>query len=164
PFQFHALVLLPNGPLCQQLVSVVQSLRDTTGQPLLTAAQALRSGDRRLVEAKLFTELQLSEGDFARLPRKLQVAAWTGGSSALLAAGYRPPEPPAPDAQFGPYWRRQYVFVAATMPAVTLHDVGTQIEKLYPDAEWVATPSLHTSKTQVEHAWQQANRNKRCCI
>ncbi|KAL6762891.1 P-loop containing nucleoside triphosphate hydrolase protein [Haematococcus lacustris] len=228
PFQFHALVLLPNGPLCQQLVSVVQSLRDTTGQPLLTAAQvnssnpppqeppdfitatpaglltlleeagpaygklwtleglqtrvkhvvldeadllmtaaysrvlnrllqALRSGDRRLVEAKLFTELQLSEGDFARLPRKLQVAAWTGGSSALLAAGYRPPEPPAPDAQFGPYWRRQYVFVAATMPAVTLHDVGTQIEKLYPDAEWVATPSLHTSKTQVEHAWQQVS-------
>ncbi|KAJ9510572.1 hypothetical protein QJQ45_027441 [Haematococcus lacustris] len=270
PFQFHALVLLPNGPLCQQLVSVVQSLRDTTGQTLLTAAQvnssnpppqeppdfitatpaglltlleeagpaygklwtleglqtrvkhvvldeadllmtaaysralnrllqvwvtagrvtrtqgerqglggqwsqgeALRSGDRRLVEAKLFTELQLSEGEFARLPRKLQVAAWTGsrltavqacpalaptgGSSALLAAGYRPPEPPAPDAQFGPYWRRQYVFVAATMPAVTLHDVGTQIEKLYPDAEWVATPSLHTSKTQVEHAWQQVS-------
>jgi superfamily II DNA/RNA helicase len=39
PVQYHALVLCPNGPLCQQVASVVNSLRSDQGEPLLSAAQ-----------------------------------------------------------------------------------------------------------------------------
>lgn len=38
-WQFHALVLCPNGALCQQVVTVINSLKSPEGQPLLTAAQ-----------------------------------------------------------------------------------------------------------------------------
>jgi hypothetical protein len=49
------------------------------------------------------------------------------------------------------------VFVAATMPTITTSDVGSQIERLYPDAQWVATDSLHTSKPQISHTWVQVS-------
>lgn len=79
----------------------------------------------------------------------------SGGAPGLLAAGFRPRTPQDPEVRYGPYWRRQYVFVAATMPAATYNDVGTDIQKLYPDATWVATEALHTSKPNVTHAWHQ---------
>jgi len=81
-----------------------------------------------------------------------------GGAPGLIAAGFKAPTLP-PEAEegagpaFGPYWRRQYVFAAATMPSITFSDVGSRINKLYPDAEWIATDALHTSKRQVLHSW-----------
>lgn len=71
----------------------------------------------------------------------------------MLEAGFKTRAPVAADAEFGPYWRRQYVFVAATMPAITPDDVGSQIERLFPDAKWVASSALHTSKPSVQHTW-----------
>ena len=40
--------------------------------------QIFRSGDRRRIEAQVFTELGISKDDFDRLPRPMQQAAWKG--------------------------------------------------------------------------------------
>ena len=74
----------------------------------------------------------------------------------MLEAGFRPQEKPDADTRFGPYWHRQYMFVAATMPSVTWSDAGSEIQKLYPEATWVATELLHQSKASLVHAWAQA--------
>jgi len=79
----------------------------------------------------------------------------TGGAPGLLSTGFKAPIPPTEDTVSGPYWKRQYVFAAATMPSITFSDVGSRIHKLYPEAEWIATDALHTSKRQVTHAWQK---------
>ena len=45
PLHWHALVLCPNGPLCQQVASVINGLKGADGQPLLTAVQVRLSND-----------------------------------------------------------------------------------------------------------------------
>lgn len=124
-------------------------------QRLLTM---FKVGDRRRVEAVLFEELGIADkAEYDKLPREIQLAGWRGGVPAMLAEGYRPRRALDPDAKYGPYWRRQYVFAAATMPAITYSDVGSQIQKAHPDAVWVATELLHTSKPSVEHAWREVS-------
>ena len=78
-----------------------------------------------------------------------------GGSAGLLESGFRTREPLPEGVKFGPYWRRQYVFVAATMPSILTADVGSVIQKLYPDAEWITGELLHRSKPQITHEWLQ---------
>lgn len=46
-------------------------------------------------------------------------------------------------AQYGPYNIRQHLFVAATMPALTKGDVGTELQKRFPGALWVSGDMLH---------------------
>lgn len=132
-------------------------LGDAFVKPVDDLLQALRANDRRQVEAKVFQELGINDTLFKRLPRALHQACWRGGAPGLLAAGFRAPNPPGEDAVLGPYWKRQYVFAAATMPSITFSDVGSRIHKLYPDAEWIATDALHTSKRQVAHHWLEVN-------
>lgn len=55
----------------------------------------------------------------------------------------------------GPSWRRQYVFVAATMPAEGERSVGAEIAARFPQAAWLAGRQLHQSKRAVEHAWRR---------
>lgn len=50
-------------------------------------------------------------------------------------------------AEYGPYFRRQHLFVAATMPALTKGDVGTELQKRFKGALWVSGDQLH----QVGH-------------
>jgi hypothetical protein len=45
--------------------------------------------------------------------------------------------------QYGPYNIRQHLFVAATMPALTKGDVGTELQKRFPGALWVSGDMLH---------------------
>ncbi|EFJ41914.1 hypothetical protein VOLCADRAFT_98000 [Volvox carteri f. nagariensis] len=114
--------------------------------------------DRRRVEAKILEELGLADkSDFDRLPRAIKVAGWQGGVPAMLAEGYRPKRALNPEAKYGPYWRRQYILSAATMPTITYSDVGSQIQKMYSDAVWVSTELLHVSKPQVAHAWREVS-------
>lgn len=79
----------------------------------------------------------------------------------MLAEGYRPKRSLNPDAKYGPYWRRQYIYSAATLPAATYSDVGSAIAKAHPDAVWVSTDLLHSSKPQVEHAWREVSGSVR---
>ncbi len=69
------------------------------------------------------------------------VSPTAGGPAGLSQApGFTPPSntpPPPPDGLTG-RTRRQYVFVAATMPAITKGDPGTSLRKAYPDAVWLA--------------------------
>ncbi|KXZ56712.1 hypothetical protein GPECTOR_1g641 [Gonium pectorale] len=124
-------------------------------QRLLTL---FKVGDRRRVEARLFEELGIADkAEFDKLPRAIQQAAWQGGVPAMLAAGYKSRRALDPDAKYGPYWRRQYIYSAATMPTITYSDVGSQIQKMHPDAVWVSTELLHQSKPQVQHAWHQVS-------
>ncbi len=75
-----------------------------------------------------------------------------------MEAGYRVPggwqkhDP----SSFGPYWRRQYLFAAATMPSITFSDVGNEIQRLFPSLEWLSSEQLHLNNPQVAHSWIQA--------
>lgn len=46
-------------------------------------------------------------------------------------------------AEYGPYFKRQYLFIAATMPALTKGDVGVELQKRFPGALWVSGDMLH---------------------
>ena len=63
-------------------------------------------------------------------------------------------------AAFGPYWKRQYMFVAATMPSIMLSDVGSEIQRMFPHLEWVASELLHQSKPRLHHTWLQVSRGR----
>ncbi|KAF6254436.1 P-loop containing nucleoside triphosphate hydrolase protein [Scenedesmus sp. NREL 46B-D3] len=56
---------------------------------------------------------------------------------------------------YGPYLKRQYLFVAATMPSLTKADVGVELQKRFRDAQWVSGDMLHQIKPHVEHAWRR---------
>jgi hypothetical protein len=99
----------------------------------------MRLGDRRNVEAQVMRQLGMQEEQFQRLPPFLKRACWEGGLPAMLEAGYKPTGAAAAAGDDGAsssgrqfeeleYWRRQYVFVAATMPATTKGDVGTDLK------------------------------------
>jgi hypothetical protein len=55
---------------------------------------------------------------------------------------------------FGPYFHRQYVFVAATMPAMTKSDVGTELQKRHKNAVWISGDLLHKSRPEVRAVQQ----------
>jgi hypothetical protein len=81
------------------------------------------------------------------------------GSFGLKEAGYRVPKgwPAFDPSTFGPYWRRQYLFAAATMPSVMMSDVGNNIQRMFPDIEWVSSELLHQSKPRLQHTWQKVD-------
>ncbi|GAX75453.1 hypothetical protein CEUSTIGMA_g2896.t1 [Chlamydomonas eustigma] len=120
-----------------------------------------RSDDRRRVEAKVFEELGINRQDLMRLPRPMQVACWKAGSRGLMEAGYRVPggwQTHNPDT-FGPYWKRQYLFVAATMPNITFSDAGSEIARMFPEAEWLSSEMLHHNKAAVSHSWFEVDND-----
>jgi hypothetical protein len=51
--------------------------------------------------------------------------------------------------QYGPYFKRQHLFVAATLPALTKGDVGTELQKRFQGALWVSGEMLHQVHTEV---------------
>ncbi|KAG1671885.1 hypothetical protein FOA52_003452 [Chlamydomonas sp. UWO 241] len=124
-------------------------------KPVTQLLQLMRTGDRRRVEAKVFSELGIDKGDFDRLPRPMQQAMWQKGTPGLQEAGYRLPGgwERMEGSTYGPYWRRQYLFVAATMPSITLSDVGADIQRMFPTIEWLSSELLHQSKPKIEHTW-----------
>lgn len=136
----------------------------------------MKAGERRRLEAQVMQEIGIDADEFARLPRIKKMACWEGGAPALLAAGYRQQpststshhmtpeggdrgsgEASTSGRQFGPYWKRQYVFVAATMPSLTKADVGNELQRRYKDAVWISGDLLHQSKPSVQHAWHHVD-------
>lgn len=81
-------------------------------------------------------------------------AAGAGSSSRVQPLYVEPPQDQLPyHERQQPYWARQYVFVGATMPALTKRDAGSEIEDLVPGSEWLTTDGLHRIKPEVSHAW-----------
>lgn len=56
---------------------------------------------------------------------------------------------------YGPSWKRQYMFVAATMPAEGDTSVGAQLLARFPQAAWLTGRQLHQSKRALLHRWQR---------
>jgi hypothetical protein len=51
-------------------------------------------------------------------------------------------------------WRRQYVFVAATMPAGEAgKSVAGNLLRLMPEAKWPNGSRLHKSQRRIQHNW-----------
>lgn len=129
-------------------------------------------------------QVGLSEDEFADLPYHLRRAALRSGVEGLLEAGFRPRQaagsssasdgsgPAAQQQQqqwggehegarapgvHGPSWRRQYVFVAATMPAEGERSVGAELAARFPEATWLAGRQLHQSKRALQHSWREVD-------
>jgi hypothetical protein len=84
-----------------------------------------------------------SAGPDAAAERSGGTATTSGGSSSSSSSMY------------GPYLKRQYLFVAATMPSLTKADVGMELQKRFKDAVWVSGDMLHQIKPHVEHVWRR---------
>ena len=53
-----------------------------------------------------------------------------------------------------PYWRRQYIFAAATMPAGEAgKSVGATLKRMVPGAVWLNGRALHRAQALVTHHW-----------
>lgn len=121
----------------------------------LNCVFASQIGDRRKVEAQVADQLGVEASTLATVPLPVRRAMWRGGLSAMLEAGYKPRGAAAKALESGTvnydvqYWKRQYVFVAATMPAALETDAGACIKQQYPDALWLSGELLHRSKPQV---------------
>lgn len=135
-----------------------------------------------MIESQVMSELDISEQQFSRLPRHVKQACWEGGVPAMIKAGYKfnssnQQQQHGEDSssssqqqqqqslqmasrstisqqqQYGPYFKRQYLFVAATMPVMTKGDVGTELQKRFKNAVWVSGDMLHQVKPHVDHNW-----------
>ena len=43
------------------------------------------------------------------------------------------------------------------MPSVLLSDVGADIQRSFPQVQWISSEGLHVSKPRVEHSWQRVD-------
>jgi hypothetical protein len=123
--------------------------------------------ERRQMEEAAAAQLRVSPELMRGLPRPLKLALWDGGVKALLAAGWRSPGAARSSGGGGggeeraagigkdaaAALRKQYAFVAATMPAVSQEDTGSELQRRYKGAVWVAGDLLHRSKPRVTHEW-----------
>jgi hypothetical protein len=134
--------------------------------------QAFKASERRLIEAQVMAETGLDRDTFSRLPRHVKAACWEGGTPAMITAGFKPSSSDEQHQQqqqdgasssrsrqgHGPYFSRQYLFVAATMPALTKGDVGIELQKRFKDAVWVSGDMLHQVRACVQQlepsVWQ----------
>jgi hypothetical protein len=82
----------------------------------------------------------------AAAERNAGEASTSGRSSSSSSGG---------SSTYGPYLKRQYLFVAATMPSLTKADVGIELQKRFKDAVWVSGDMLHQIKPHVEHVWRR---------
>lgn len=139
---------------------------------------------RSVASGATHAQVGLSEDEFADLPYHLRRAALRGGAEGLLEAGFRSrgsaaDQQPGRDSSssavqqqqqwgaeqegarapgvHGASWRRQYIFVAATMPAEGERSVGAELAARFPDATWLAGRQLHQSKRALQHSWRQVD-------
>jgi hypothetical protein len=75
-------------------------------------------------------------------------------SSSLASSGSIGSSSNSTSGPYGPYFKRQYLFIAATMPALTKADVGTALQKRFQDAVWVSGNLLHqVGAAQAGSGW-----------
>ncbi|KAI7840009.1 hypothetical protein COHA_006274 [Chlorella ohadii] len=166
---------LPEWARCVVFDEADLLLSGAYGAQMRIIWDALRAGDRLHAARRVCAQVGLSEDEFADLPYHLRRAALRGGAEGLLEAGFRGGNGSGPAGQqqaqqeqqeqrqdgayppgvHGPSWRRQYVFVAATMPAEGERSVGGELAARFPDATWLAGRQLHQSKRALQHSWRR---------
>eukprot|EP00887_Chlorella_sp_A99_P000230 scaffold13.g230.t1 len=147
------------------------------GRQMRVILDCLRAGDKERAARRLAMQLGLAPEEVAALPRHLRLAGLQGGLPAMEDAGYRAgpqqrrawerseqdaassgggADASGSGAEAQPWrhhWRRQYLFVAATMPTEGDKSVGAQLRAAFPDALWLAGRQLHQSSRALRHAW-----------
>ena len=124
----------------------------------------VRGAERRAIEAIAADALRVPPGALRGLPHPQPQALWGGGLRELWRAGWRHPRgllqsddlpaAGAPDPTDAA--RRQYTYVAATLPSHGKEDAGGRLKRRHPRALWIAGDLLHRSKPAVRHEWVKA--------
>lgn len=64
--------------------------------------------------------------------------------------------------KFGkPIWKKQYLFVGATIPSKGTRNVQRDIFSLFPMAEIISTETLHKPISSVKHEWIEIKTDER---
>jgi hypothetical protein len=108
------------------------------------APAMLKAGFRR-------TTQQQQQQDAEQVPEAADSSSSSSSNSSAEALN----SSSSSSGTYGPYLKRQYLFVAATMPSLTKADVGMELQKRFKDAVWVSGDMLHQIKPHVEHVWRR---------
>ena len=54
-------------------------------------------------------------------------------------------------------YARQYVFVAATLPAESKMSVGAQLQRRFPGLRWLHSERLHQGQRSLRHTWLEVD-------
>ncbi|KAK9814617.1 hypothetical protein WJX72_008764 [[Myrmecia] bisecta] len=132
---------------------------------------AFKEGDRNHGVLSVCRLLGMEEQQFLELPRHMRKAAQEGGLAAMVNAGFVPPrpldvegwdtQPVASTSETLPPrdWKRQYIFVAATMPSGAGKSVKADLQRLMPDAVWLNSMRLHYAQRGLTHHWVAATED-----
>ncbi|EIE24767.1 P-loop containing nucleoside triphosphate hydrolase protein, partial [Coccomyxa subellipsoidea C-169] len=116
---------------------------------------ALREGDRAQRSSAVARQLGVSGDALAALPRHLRKAAAQGVPAMHTCTVHHTPTDTLMRGCVGTRrtWKRQYLFVAATMPSGAGQTVAGDLGRLFPDLLWLSGPSLHEAQRRVAHTW-----------
>lgn len=142
---------------------------NTLKTPTPATQQLMKVSERRQMEEAAAQQLRVSPELIRGLSRPLKLALWDRGVRGLLSAGWRRPGASRSSSGSGSSGaddvigadgvdaaaalRKRYAFVAATMPALSKEDAGSELQRRYKAAAWVSGDLLHRSKPAVAHKW-----------
>lgn len=153
------------------------------GRHIKALRELFRVADKDAAEEGVRVELGLSEEEWEMVPWRMQRIAVNEGVAGLERAGFKVPVkgndtiesildglPPLRtgsssssdtdttihEQQQVPVQKRQYIYVAATMPTEGDHTVGADIAAAHPKAIWLSGHALHQGQgASVTHNWVQ---------
>jgi len=144
------------------------------GRHIKALRELFRIADKEAAEEGVRVELGMSEEEWEMVPWRMQRIAVSEGVAGLHKAGFKVPVnsnesiesildglPPLGDSssiqqQQLPVQKRQYIYVAATMPTEGDHTVGADIAAAHPKAVWLSGHALHQGQgASVTHNWVQ---------
>lgn len=143
----------------------------TFWEPLLKFLDLLRTGERAFAARAVSSITGITVQEFSELKRHIRMAAFEGGVSAMLAAGWVPPEGASceqTDTQLrtvprdiwvgAPHRCRSHLFVAATVPREGGKSVAADLRKRFPGMQWLQGRQLHFANANVQHTWIKLQR------
>jgi superfamily II DNA/RNA helicase len=149
------------------------------GRHIKALRELFRIADKEAAEEGVRVELGMSEEEWEMVPWRMQRIAVNQGVAGLEKAGFKVPVnsndsiesildglPPLDDSSSSsssssqkqqlPVQKRQYIYVAATMPSKGDHTVGANIAAAHPTAVWLSGHALHQGQgASVTHNWVQ---------
>lgn len=125
--------------------------------------EVFRLDDRARLRLALCKRFGMSEEQFLGLKFHVRRAAYNEGAEGMLAcAGFNPKSDSGEPVEELGFWRRQYLFVAATMPSGGKGSAAADLRKRYPDAQWLNGNLLHMTNESLTHEWASvSDQNKK---
>mmetsp|Transcript_19346 Transcript_19346/g.48730 ORF Transcript_19346/g.48730 Transcript_19346/m.48730 type:complete len:625 (+) Transcript_19346:130-2004(+) len=117
--------------------------------------EVFRLDDRARLRLALCERFGMSEEEFLGLKFHVRRAAYNEGAEGMLASeGFSPQSDSGQSVEELGFWRRQYLFVAATMPGGGKGSAAADLRKRYPDAQWLNGNLLHMTNSLLAHEWE----------